>query len=278
MLFRSISYTEFSYVLLQAYDFLHLHRAEQCTVQMAGSDQYGNIVAGIDLIHRNVGHAAEAFGVTAPLITHADGRKIGKSEGASIWLTADRTSPYAFYQYWINVPDGEVGAFLRFFSVLGRAELEAIEATQRLAPHERSAQRCLARHMTERLHGESERCRVEVAAEALFGHGDVRALDAATLAEIATEIPHTQHDFGALMEPGVSLVDLLPETTLAGSRREAREFLGSGAVFVNGQRAPGDRRLTHDDLLPGALVLLRRGKRQWHASHWIANPRSTRQT
>ncbi len=271
---QGISYTEFSYMLLQAYDFFHLHRAERCTVQMAGSDQYGNIVAGVDLIHRSLGHAAEAFGVTSPLITHADGRKIGKSEGAAIWLTADRTSPYAFYQYWINVPDGEIEAFLRFFSVLGRDELEAVADAQRAASHERSAQRCLARHMTDRLHGESERHRVEAAAEALFGRGDVRALDAATLAEVAAEIPHTQHDFAELADPGISLVDLLPETTLAESRREAREFLAAGAVFVNGQRAGADCRLTHDDLLPGALVLLRRGKRRWHASRWSAYPRS----
>jgi tyrosyl-tRNA synthetase len=267
---QGISYTEFSYMLLQAYDFLHLHRVEQCTVQMAGSDQYGNIIAGIDLIHRSLGHTAEAFGVTAPLVTHSDGRKIGKSEGGSVWLTADRTSPYAFYQYWINVPDGEVGAFLRFFTVLGREEIEASEAAQRAAPHERSSQRALARHMTERLHGESERHRVEAAVDALFGRGDIRSLDAATLAEVAAEIPQTQHDLDALADPGVSLVDLLPETSLAGSRREAREFLGSGAISVNGQRAPADRRLTRDDLLPGALVLVRRGKRQWHASRWVA--------
>ncbi|MGZ5374777.1 MAG: tyrosine--tRNA ligase, partial [Aeromicrobium sp.] len=272
---QGISYTEFSYMLLQAYDFLHLHRVEQCTVQMAGSDQYGNIIAGIDLIHRSLGHAAEAFGVTAPLVTHADGRKIGKSEGGSVWLTADRTSPYSFHQYWINVPDGEVGAFLRFFTVLEREEIEASEAAQLAAPHERSAQRLLARHMTERLHGESERDRVEAAADALFGRGDVRSLDAATLAEVAAEIPHTRHDVDALADPGVFLVDLLPETSLAGSRREAREFLGSGAISVNGQRAPEDRRLTRDDLLPGALVLLRRGKRQWHASRWLATQLSS---
>jgi tyrosyl-tRNA synthetase len=267
---QGISYTEFSYMLLQAYDFLHLHRVERCTVQMAGSDQYGNIIAGIDLIHRSLGHAAEAFGVTAPLVTHSDGRKIGKSEGGSVWLTADRTSPYAFYQYWINVPDAEVGAFLRFFSVLERDEIEAGEAAQRAAPHERSAQRTLARHMTERLHGESERHRVEAAVDALFGRGDVRSLDLATLEEVAAEIPHTQHDVGSLSGPGVSLADLLPETSLAASRREAREFLASGAISVNGQRVSEDRRLTREDLLPGALVLLRRGKRQWHASRWVA--------
>ena len=269
---QGISYTEFSYMLLQAYDYLHLHRSEQCSVQLAGSDQFGNIVAGIDLIHRRLGHAAEAFGVTAPLVTHADGRKIGKSEGSSVWLTADRTSPYAFYQYWINVPDTEVGPFLRLFSVLGREELEAVEAAHHAAPHERSAQRCLARHMTERLHGESERHRVEAAAEALFGRGDVRALDAATLTEIAAEVPHTDDDRGLLAAPGIALVDVLPRTTLAASRREAREFLGAGALFVNGQRAAADRRLTQEDLLPGGLILLRRGKRQWHALRWIDGP------
>jgi tyrosyl-tRNA synthetase len=265
---QGISYTEFSYMLLQAYDYLHLHQSAGCTVQMAGSDQFGNIVAGIDLIHRTLGHKADAFGATAPLVTHADGRKIGKSEGGSIWLTADRTSPYAFHQYWVNVPDAEVGTFLRLFSVLGRKEIEALEAGQRESPQERAAQRALAAHMTDRLHGPSERHRVEAAADALFGRGDVRSLDASTLKEVAAEIPNSRHDLAQLAGEGVSLLELLPATSLAASRREAREFLGAGAVSVNGERAPLDRRLTRDELLPGDFLFLRRGKRLWHATQW----------
>jgi tyrosyl-tRNA synthetase len=272
---QGISYTEFSYVLLQAYDFLHLHREMGCTVQVAGSDQYGNIVAGIDLIHRTVGHDAEAYGVTSPLVTHADGRKIGKSEGGAVWLTADRTTPYAFYQYWINVPDADAAAFLRWFTLLPAREVEALEAVHVAHPQERAAQRALARHMTELLHGASERDRAEAASEALFGRGDLRALDARTLAEVFADVPHSHHDAVSL-GAGVGLADILPHTTLAASKREAREFLRNGAVSVNGNRAAEDRRLTSVDLLPGAVILLRRGKKQWHATHWTqGSPRGS---
>jgi len=265
---QGISYTEFSYMLLQAYDFLHLRRELGCTVQMAGSDQYGNITAGIDLIHRTLGHDTEAYGLTAPLVTHADGRKIGKSEEGAIWLTADRTSPWAFHQYWINVSDADVGAFLRLFSLLPREEIEALERTHAAAPHERAAQRVLAGHMTERLHGAEERRRVETAAEALFGRGELEALDAATLAEVFADVPHSEHDPTALAATGAPLVDLLATTTLASSRRQAREFLERGAIAVNGRRVERDRRLTEADLLPGGLILLRRGRRHWHATRW----------
>ncbi|RIL05438.1 MAG: tyrosine--tRNA ligase [Proteobacteria bacterium] len=266
---QGISYTEFSYMLLQSYDFLHLQREIGCSVQMAGSDQYGNITAGIDLIHRTLGHAAPAFGVTAPLVTRSDGKKMGKSADGALWLTADRTSPYAFYQYWLNVPDSDVIRFLRLFSVLEPEEIEALDARHRDAPHEREAHRRLARHMTDRLHGESERRRVETASEALFGRGDVRSLDVATLAEISAEIPRTEHDRSRLV-PGVALAEVLAETSLASSRREARELLASGGVLVNGERAAPDRRLESADLLPGGWILLKRGKRLWHATRWGA--------
>ncbi|MDJ0869775.1 MAG: tyrosine--tRNA ligase [Myxococcota bacterium] len=265
---QGISYTEFSYVLLQAYDFLHLHREQGCTLQVAGSDQYGNVVSGIDLIHRCEGHRTEAYGVTAPLVTHADGRKIGKSEGGALWLTADRTSPYAFYQYWINVPDADVMDFVRWFTLLDRNEIEELEAAQREAPQQRPAQRALARHMTGRLHGPTERDHAEAASEALFGRGDLRKLPAALLAEVFADVPHSSHDPAALAAEGASLAELLPETTLAASRREAREFLRGGAIWVNGERCPEDRRLSEADLLAGGTILLRRGKKRWHATRW----------
>lgn len=265
---QGISYTEFSYMLLQAYDFLHLHRELDCTVQVAGSDQFGNITAGIDLIHHTLGSRTEAYGVTAPLLTHADGRKVGKSEGGAVWLTADRTSPYAFFQYWINVPDADVGTFLRSFTVLGAEEVAAIEAEHARDPARREAQRTLARHMSDRLHGPTERDRAEAASEALFGQGDLKTLDADTLAEVFADVPHSTHDPAALASAGLALVELLAQTGLAGSKREAREFLRSGAVTVNGRRAEPETRLTSDDLLPGATILLRRGKKQWHATRW----------
>jgi tyrosyl-tRNA synthetase len=265
---QGISYTEFSYMLLQAFDYLHLHRTRGCTVQMAGSDQYGNITAGIDLIHRTLGHEAAAFGLTAPLVTQADGRKIGKSEGGSVWLSADRTSAYAFYQYWMNVSDADVSSFLRRFTLLEREEVEALEGAQAAAPERRGAQRALAAHMTERLHGASERRRVEAASEALFGGGDLASLDEATIAEVAAELPHSDHAAELLAGEGPSLVDVLSRTSLAASRREARELLESGAITLNGRRVEASQRLTARDLLGGRVAFLRRGRRSWHATHW----------
>jgi tyrosyl-tRNA synthetase len=268
---QGISYTEFSYVILQAYDFLHLRRTLNCTVQMAGSDQYGNIVAGIDLIRRQLGSGpdgrVEAYGITAPLLTRADGKKIGKTEQGSIWLSAERTSPYAFYQYWVNVEDGDVISFLKWFTFLNADTIAEIEAQHGKAPHERAAQRRLAGELTSLVHGEAERMRVEAASRALFD-GDVRSLDAATIAEVFADVPHSTHASSLLAGDGASLVDLLPQTSLAASKREAREFLAKGAVAVNGERAAPDRKLTTADLLHGARILLRRGKRNWHATEW----------
>lgn len=268
---QGISYTEFSYVLLQAYDFLHLRRTHNCTVQMAGSDQYGNIVAGIDLIRRHLGAGpdgrVEAYGITAPLLTRADGKKIGKTEQGSIWLSPERTSPYAFYQYWVNAEDADVIAFLKWFTFLDADAIATIEAEHVRAPHERAAQRRLAGELTALVHGDSERARVEAASRALFD-GDVRSLDAASLDEVFADVPHSTHTRSSLDGEGASLVDLLAQTSLASSKREAREFLGSGAVAVNGERAAADRRLTVADLLHGRRILLRRGKRNWHATEW----------
>jgi tyrosyl-tRNA synthetase len=262
---QGISYTEFSYAILQAYDFLQLHRSFGCSVQVAGSDQYGNVVAGIDLIHRTLGSDAEAYGVTAPLVTRSDGKKFSKSEGAAIWLTADRTSPYAFYQYWLNVADGDAVRFLKIYTLLPREEIEALAKAQEAAPQERAAQRALARALCTQLHGEAELRRVQLASDAVFGSGDVRALDAATLAEVAADLPHSDEARAELEGEGKALVDLLPRTTLARSKREAREFLRSGAVWVNGRKAGEADRLGAADLLHGSTLLLRRGKKAWHA-------------
>ncbi len=266
---QGISYTEFSYMLLQAHDFRHLRRSLGCTVQMAGSDQFGNIAAGIDLIHRSDGPSVPAFGVTAPLVTRSDGKKMGKSAQGAVWLTADRTSPYAFHQYWVNVADEDIGRFLRYFTLAPREELDAVEKQHHAAPHERAAQRLLARSLTDRVHGETERMRVEHAADALFGRGDDRALDVATLDEIAAELPNTAHDDAQLDGPGTPLSAILAETTLAASRREARDHLAAGAISVNGERASPERRIRRDDLIGNRLVLLRRGRRQWHATRWL---------
>jgi len=267
---QGISYTEFSYMLLQAYDFLHLKQTFGCTVQMAGSDQYGNIVGGVDLIHHKLGRegeAGEAYGITAPLLLGSDGKKVGKTEKGAVWLSAERTSPYAFYQYWINVEDADVPAFLRWFTFLDAQVIEALLAEHMKAPEQRSAQRALAREMMLLVHGADDLARAEAASQALFG-GDVRALDAAMLAEVFADVPNTEHLRTRLEGEGISLVEVLPETSLVSSKSQARQFLQSGAIAVNGERVPADYRLTEDDLLHGGRILLRRGKRQWHATRW----------
>lgn len=268
---HGISFTEFSYMLLQAYDFLHLYETANCTVQLAGSDQYGNIVAGIDLIRRKHGHeGAEAFGVTAPLVTRSDGKKMGKSAGGAIWLstdTADRTSPYAFYQYWINLPDEDAVPWLKWYTELDQDAIAQIAADHEKEPHRRIAQNALAETMTRFVHGEEQLTRVQAASSALFT-GDVRDLDADLLDEVFADVPSSTHGKAELEGEGVSLVELLPQTSLASSKREAREFLGNGAVAVNGERVDLESSLTSGDLLHGRMILLRRGKKKWHATRW----------
>jgi tyrosyl-tRNA synthetase len=267
---QGISYTEFSYMLLQAYDFLHLKRSLGCTLQIAGSDQYGNIVAGIDLIHHKLGRESEvgdAYGVTAPLVTRADGKKIGKTEKGAVWLTADRTSPYALYQYFINVEDADLAGFLRWFTFLEREAIDELLLEHGKSPDQRVGQRRLASEVTRLVHGPAELARVENASQALFG-GDVRALDATMLGEVFADVPNTEHVRARLAEPGIPLVDVLAETSLASSKSQARQFLQSGAIAVNGERVGADHKLTERDLLHGDRILLRRGKRQWHATRW----------
>jgi tyrosyl-tRNA synthetase len=265
---QGISYTEFSYMLLQAYDFLHLHRTRGCTLQIAGSDQYGNIVSGIDLIRRDAqGEKHEAFGITAPLVTKSDGKKFGKSEKGNVWLSADKTSPYAFYQFWINVEDADVGAFLRWFTFLSQEEVEGVVSAHDKEPHKREAQRTLARAITRLVHGDDELRAAEAASEALFS-GNVRQLDSRLLEEVFADVPHSEHDKTQLGGEGKALLELLAETSLVTSKREARQFLESGAVSVNGEKAELTRKLRSEDLLHGTAILLKRGKKNWHVTKW----------
>jgi tyrosyl-tRNA synthetase len=259
---QGISYTEFSYMILQAYDFLHLHRTAGCTVQLGGADQWGNIVSGIDLVRRICG--AESYGITNPLVTKSDGGKFGKSEKGAVWLTADRTSPFRFHQFWLNTGDADIAKFLRWFSFLPQERVLELEAAAAARPQEREAQRVLANEMTELFHGPTERANAEAAGKALFS-GDVAGLDARTVGEIAEDLPCTVLEPGELGGEGVALLDLLPRTTLAASKREARDFLAAGAVLVNGEKAAPDARLTPAALLHGQVALLRRGKKNWHA-------------
>lgn len=269
---QGISYTEFSYLILQAYDFLHLNRTMNCTVQIGGSDQYGNIVAGIDLIRRLVGRedhsapddAGRAYGVTNPLVTRSDGEKIGKSEEGAIWLDPKRTSPYSFYQFWLNTTDEDVIKFLKWFTFEERERIEELEQAVATAPQEREAQRALAESMTTLIHGETECNRSRSASVALFS-GAVRELDEKLLGEVFADVPASSLPKSQLEGEGLDLVELLPGTSLASSKREARQFLEQGAVSVNGEKINLERRLVNDDLLHGSTVLLRRGKKAWHA-------------
>jgi tyrosyl-tRNA synthetase len=266
---QGISYTEFSYMLLQAYDYLHLHKTLNVTLQMAGSDQFGNIASGVDLIRRDAhGAGHEAYGLTAPLLLRADGKKFGKSEKGAVWLSADRTSPYAFYQFWINVEDADVEAYLKLFTFLSQEEIASLIAAHKQEPHKREAQRVLARALTTLVHGDEELRSAELAAEALF-QGDVRSLSEKLLDEVLSDVPNSEHPKSELEGEGASLLDLLPATTLVSSKREARQFLESGAVLVNGQKAALAQRLTTADLLHGKAIVLKRGKKNWHLTRWV---------
>lgn len=264
---QGISYTEFSYMLLQAYDYLHLYRTKGVTIQLAGSDQYGNIVSGIDLIHRIIGPDAEAFALTNPLLTKADGKKIGKTEKGAIWLSPERTSPYAFYQYFLNADDADVISFLKWYTSRTQEEIAEIAARHQAAPEKRQAQREVARELTRLVHGESELAKAEAASAALFS-GDVRAIAPEMLQEVLVDVPHTKHAKQELEGEGLSLIELLPQTSLASSKREARQFLEAGAVQVNGEKASLDQRLTSANLLHGHTILLKRGRKLWHATRW----------
>lgn len=275
---QGISYTEFSYMILQSIDFAHLWRERGVTVQMGGSDQWGNIVAGIDLVHRfdrRENPSEGPHGLTAPLVTKSDGGKFGKSEAGAIWLTApapsetspSRTSAYAFHQFWLNTADGDVERFLKMFTLFSREEIESLLAEHNENPARRAAQRALAAAVTDLVHGPDAREQAEKTAAALFS-GDVAGLPAQALEEVLGAAPATTHDRSSLAGEGVPLVDLLAETSLASSKSEARRRLAEGAVTVNGRKAAPDTRLTSGDLLHGRLIALRRGKKSWHLTRW----------
>ncbi|MEO0512958.1 MAG: tyrosine--tRNA ligase [Planctomycetota bacterium] len=265
---QGISYTEFSYMVLQAYDFFHLHREHGVTIQAGGSDQWGNIVAGTELIRKSAalgGGSAETFAVTAPLVTKADGGKFGKTEEGAVWLSPERTSPYAYYQFWLNVADADAGPFLRMFTLLSRDEIEALEAAHAETPGRRGGQRALARAATSVLYGEPAMEEAEAAGKALFS-GELSGLSEAMLDEVLSAVPSSTRRKDTIAD--TDLVDLLVETGLAKSKRESREFLQNGSVSVNGQKADADRRLSANDLLHGSVVALRRGKKAWHVTRW----------
>jgi tyrosyl-tRNA synthetase len=257
-----ISFTEFSYSLLQSYDFLQLYRSEGCTVQMGGSDQWGNITAGIDLVRRMEG--ARAFGVVFPLVTQASGVKFGKTEEGAVWLDPEMTSPFRFYQYWINVEDADVVRYLSFFTLLGAEAIADLADKVASEPQARTAQRALADDVTRRLHGETGLARARAATQALFG-GDIAGLAAEDIADVFADVPSSEVPKDALGGEGKSLVDLMAESGVASSKGDARRSIEGGGVYVNNVRVEDTSRVVRmSDTIEGRFLLLRKGKKQYH--------------
>ncbi|AQU69360.1 tyrosine--tRNA ligase [Streptomyces niveus] len=250
-----ISYTEFSYQILQGMDFLELNRRYGCTLQTGGSDQWGNLTAGTDLIHR-VAPEASVHALATPLITKADGTKFGKTESGTVWLDAERTTPYAFYQFWLNADDRDVSKFLRIFSFKSRAEIEELEKLTEERPQARAAQRALAEELTTLVHGADQCAGVVAASKALFGQGELTGLDAATLAAALSEVPH------ARVAELVPVVDLLTEVGLAPSKSAARRTVKEGGAYVNNVKVTDSEAVPDaGELLHGRWLVLRRGKK-----------------
>ena len=254
-----ISYTEFSYQLLQSYDYLQLHQQYGCSLQTGGSDQWGNIVAGVDLVRRVTGDRVHAL--TTPLVTKSDGSKFGKTESGTVWLDPALTSPYAWYQFWLNVEDAIASQLLRIFSFRDHAGIEALEASLRERPQAREAQRALAQELTDLVHGPDERARVEAAASALFGQGDLGDLDAGTLDAALGEAPHAVVTAGEWAD-GITVADALARSGLVASKGAGRRTIAEGGAYVANVRVTDETAvLGGSDLLHDRWVLLRRGRR-----------------
>ncbi len=247
-----ISYTEFSYQILQGLDYLELHRQYDCVLQTGGSDQWGNLTSGTDLIHRVEGTSVHAIGT--PLITNSDGTKFGKSEGNAIWIDAELTSPYAFYQFWLNTLDADVVERLKVFTFLTRAEIEEYARLVEEEPFRRAAQKRLAREVVTTVHGVDAADAVIAASEALFGAGDLTALDAATLRSALEELPHAE------VAPGTPVLQALVDTGLVASLSEARRAIAQGGVSLDGAKVEAEDAVVTGSL-PGGVSVLRRGKK-----------------
>ena len=248
-----ISFTEFSYQILQGYDFLELYRQYDCVLQTGGSDQWGNLTSGTDLIHKAEGVSAHAIGT--PLIANSDGTKFGKSEGNAVWLDPALTSPYAFYQFWLNTDDADVISRLKVFTFLPRAEIELLEKQVADEPFRREAQRVLARDVTSLVHGEAATDAVMAASEALFGQGDLAALDADTLRAALAELPT------ATSSGSESVAQLLVDAGLTSSLGESRRAIEQGGVYLNNVRVDDAAATVAGATLAGGLAVLRRGKK-----------------
>ena len=257
-----ISYTEFSYLLLQARDFLELFDRHGCTLQLGGTDQWGNITAGIELIRKQ--RAKKAHGLVWPLMTTASGVKFGKTEAGTIWLDPARTSPFKLYQFWLNTDDRDVVNYLKYFTFLDRAAIDELDLVCRSAPEKREAQRVLAREVTALVHGQDQVARSEHASSLLFGE-DIATLDVEDVLAVFEDVPSTELPAEALGGDGIGIVDLIARVQLAASKSDARRLVQSGGVYVNNRRAADPQaRLTREHAIGGRLIILRRGGKQQH--------------
>lgn len=257
-----ISYTEFSYALLQAYDFVALNERYGCTLQMGGSDQWGNITAGIDLVRRMRGE--KAYGITYPLLTGAGGHKFGKTEAGGVWLDPALTSPYRFYQFWMTADDRDVVRHLRCFTLLGPDEISELESIHAERPHERGAHRALAEEVTRRVHGDDGLASAQRATEVLFG-GEIAGLGADELADVFSDVPSSEITRAGLEGDGTGVLDLFADAGMCKSRGEARRSVEGGGLSINNVRVEDvEAAVTRSDAIEGRFLILRKGKKNYH--------------
>ncbi|HGO2718067.1 tyrosine--tRNA ligase [Staphylococcus aureus] len=254
---HGISYTEFTYTILQAIDFGHLNRELNCKIQVGGSDQWGNITSGIELMRRMYGQT-DAYGLTIPLVTKSDGKKFGKSESGAVWLDAEKTSPYEFYQFWINQSDEDVIKFLKYFTFLGKEEIDRLEQSKNEAPHLREAQKTLAEEVTKFIHGEDALNDAIRISQALFS-GDLKSLSAKELKDGFKDVPQV-----TLSNDTTNIVEVLIEAGISPSKRQAREDVNNGAIYINGERQQDvNYALAPEDKIDGEFTIIRRGKKKY---------------
>ncbi|EGQ4451867.1 tyrosine--tRNA ligase [Staphylococcus pseudintermedius] len=254
---NGISYTEFTYTILQAIDFGHLNRVHDCKLQIGGSDQWGNITSGIELMRRMYG-VMDVYGFTIPLVTKADGKKFGKSESGTIWLDPEKTSPYEFYQFWINTSDDDVIKFLKYFTFLSKTDIEALEKSVVEEPHLRKAQTTLAEEVTRFIHGNDALAEAQRISQALF-KGDLKSLSAEEIKAGFKDVPQV-----TLSNETTNIVDALVETKISSSKRQAREDITNGAIYINGERQQDlAYTLSSDDRYDDTFTIIRRGKKKY---------------
>lgn len=254
---HGISYTEFTYTILQAIDFGHLNRELNCKIQVGGSDQWGNITSGIELMRRMYGQT-ETFGLTIPLVTKSDGKKFGKSESGAVWLDPEKTSPYEFYQFWINQSDEDVIKFLKYFTFLDKEEIDRLEQSKEEAPHLREAQKALAENVTKFIHGEEALNDAIRISKALFS-GDLKSLSGKELKEGFKDVPQV-----TLSSETTNIIEALIETGIASSKRQAREDVNNGAIYINGERQQSvDYEFSNEDKIDNEFTIIRRGKKKY---------------